>query len=175
LHGIEKSCTTTWNKVKVKFFLPQDKFYKKSERLHNNGKLGIIWKNIIVFSVFLFIPIFIVNKVVFVWKTSTVTGKSQINQSSEHVDVVVGPMMEKLSAAANTSVPGARFWDQVNISTLCSSVLDPWYFGTDPDPEPDPYLWQTDPAPSPAFLVSDLQDANKKILVFQNFFLLFLF
>jgi hypothetical protein len=43
-------------------------------------------------------------------------GKVRINQSSEHV--VVGPMMEKLSAAANTSVPGARFWDQVKISAL---------------------------------------------------------
>ncbi len=42
-----------------------------------------------------------------------------------------------------------------------SSVLDPWHFGRDP---------------GPSLFVSDLQDANKKIIVFTpNVFLLLLF
>ncbi len=39
------------------------------------------------------------------------------------------------------------------------SVADPWYFGTDPDPDP-------------AIFVCDIQDGNKKYFRFQSFLLL---
>jgi hypothetical protein len=43
--------------------------------------------------------------------------------------------------------------------SLPGSVIDPWRFGTDPDPP----LGLTDPDQDHAFFVSDLQDGNKNI------------
>ncbi len=58
---------------------------------------------------------------------------------------------------------GNTRWDFTHpCSYFClGSVPDPWHFGT------DPYycLCLTDPAPDPALFVSDLQDANKKLLL----------
>jgi hypothetical protein len=51
------------------------------------------------------------------------------------------------------------------------SVTDPRHFGVDPYPDLDPrihasayWIWP-DPDPDPAIFVSDLQDANKKLLL----------
>jgi hypothetical protein len=47
---------------------------------------------------------------------------------------------------------------------MLSSVVEPWHFDTDPDPDPPYGLMDpdTDSDPDPAFFVSCWQDANKK-------------
>jgi hypothetical protein len=47
------------------------------------------------------------------------------------------------------------------LTSVRSSVPDPWHFGT------DLYFWLKDPdaAPDPAFLISDLQDAKKNFII----------
>ncbi len=51
--------------------------------------------------------------------------------------------------------------------------MDPWHFGTDPDPG-DPYQGLTDPDSDPVLFVSSFK-AQQKIFIFKVFFLLITF
>ncbi len=63
---------------------------------------------------------------------------------------------------------GCRSEIRKNISRIRSrgSVVDPWQFGTNPDPG---YLWLTDPALDPAIYVNDIEDDNKNFSFFSCF------